>query len=205
VGETPIYNNDLLEKILEVALQKKAELIVIDNISKLVPDLLHSEQTTRFIECLERMRIETGASIVIVGHTRKHNSAIAVQPDSYYGTSMLIDYFKEMFFLDKSRQGDFFFCHVKTKQPEVYKTEVPVLTLGSHPSLGIGFDFQTLRNIADIQLPLNLMQPSQGRKVHLSRFRNELKVMEAAGIKRATLAEICDVSRGTITKILEKA
>jgi RecA-family ATPase len=205
VGIAPLFNYDLLQKILDVAIEKKAEVIIVDNISKLASDLLHPEQTTRFIECLERIRLLTGAALVLVGHTIKHNTSLAVQPTSYYGTSMLIDYFKEMFYLDRTRYGNYFLAQVKTKHRESYKSEVPVFSFGDHPVLGTGFEYLSLKSLADIQLPLSLVQPSQGRKNNLARYQNELRIMELAGIRRSVIAEICDVSRGTISKILDKA
>ncbi len=205
VGIAPLFNYDLLQKILDVAMEKKAEVIIVDNISKLASDLLHPEQTTRFIECLERIRLLTGAALVVVGHTIKHNTTLAVQPTSYYGTSMLIDYFKEMFYLDRTKQGNYFLAQVKSKHRETYKTEVPVFSFGDHPVLGTGFDFLALKSLSDIQLPLSLAAPSQGRKNNLARYQRELMLMEQAGIKRSIIAEICDVSRGTISKILDKA
>ena len=206
VSEKPLFNYDLLMKILDVATEKKAELIIIDNISKLLPDLLKAEEVTRFIEFLNRMRIQTKASIVIIAHTIKFNSNVAVQQNSFYGSSMIGNFFKEMFYLDQTKDGKYFLCQTKTKHREVYNTTVPVFTLGDHPVVGTGFTYESLMSLTDVQLPLSIMQEkSTARKYNLTNYRRELLMMEQAGIKRNIIAEICNVGKSAITKILEKA
>jgi len=205
VGEKPLFNYDLLQKILDIALDTKAQLIIIDNISKLLPDLLKADDVTRFIEFLNRMRLQTGSSIVIIAHTIKFNPRIAVLPNSFYGSSMISNFFKEMFYLDQTRDGRFFLCHAKAKHKESYITTVPVFTLGEHPLVGTGFSFQALMPLSDVQLPLSTMQQRQGRKNSLSKYHHELMIIEQAGIKRNIIAEICDVERSTISKILDKS
>jgi RecA-family ATPase len=203
VSEKPLFNYDLLLKILDIAVEKKAELIIIDNISKLLPDLLKAEEVTRFIEFLNRMRIQTGAAIVIIAHTIKFNPSVAVQINSFYGSSMIGNFFKEMFYLDQTRDGKYFLCHAKTKHREVYNVTVPVFTLGDHPAVGTGFTFEALMNLSDVQMPLTMVpEKSTSRKYSLSDYRRELIMMEQAGIKRNTIAEICNVGKSTITKIL---
>lgn len=204
-GEKPLFNYDLIQKIFDAALNYHAELIIIDNISKLLPDLLQAGDVTRLIECLDRMRLQTGASIVIIGHTVKFNPQVAVQPNSFYGTSMLINFFKELFYLDRTRDGNFFFCHAKSKHKESYTETVPVFTFGDHPAVGTGFSFEALRQLSDVQLPLAMLQPRSGRKNPLSSYGRELKQMEMQGIGRSTIAEICDVTKSTITRILDKS
>lgn len=205
VGEKPLFNYDLLQKILDIAVEKKAELIIIDNISKLLPDLLQATDVTRFIEFVNRMRLQTGASIVIVGHTVKFNPRVAVLPNSYFGTSMLANFFKEIFYLDQTRDGKYFLCHAKAKHKEAYTTTVPVFSLGDHPLVGTGFTFESLRSLSDVQLPLTTLQIRPGRRNSLSKYHSELRLIEQAGIKRNIIAEICDVERSTISKILDKS
>jgi len=202
VSEKPLFNYDLLLKILDVAVEKKAELIIIDNISKLLPDLLKAEEVTRFIEFLNRMRIQTGAAIVIIAHTIKFNPSVAVQQNSFYGSSMIGNFFKEMFYLDQTRDGKYFLCHAKTKHREAYTTTVPVFTLGDHPVVGTGFTFEALMNISDVQLPLTILPEKSTRRNKLSDYRRELIIIEQAGIKRNVIADICNVSRAAVSKIL---
>jgi hypothetical protein len=203
VSEKPLFNYDLLLKILDVAVEKKTELIIIDNISKLLPDLLKAEEVTRFIEFLNRMRIQTGASIVIIAHTIKFNPNVAVLPTSFYGSSMIANFFKEIFFLDQTRDGKYFFCHAKTKHREAYNITVPVLTMGDHPVVGTGFTYEALFPLADVQLPLSTAQIKPSRRNSLSNYKDELMILETAGIKRNVIAEICDVNRSTIYRVLD--
>ncbi len=151
------------------------------------------------------MRIQTGAAIVIIAHTVKFNSSVAVQQNSFYGSSMIGNFFKEMFYLDQTRDGKYFLCHAKTKHREVYNVTVPVFTLGDHPVVGTGFTYESLMSLTDVQLPLNTMQPKTGRKYSLSNYRDELLIIEGAGIKRHTIAEMCNVQRSTVSKIMDRA
>jgi hypothetical protein len=71
--------------------------------------------------------------------------------------------------------------------------------------VGTGFTFESLMSLTDVQLPLSSMPPQTGRKYNLSNYRDELLIIEGAGIKRHTMAEMCNVQRATITKILDKS
>jgi hypothetical protein len=203
VGEKPLFNYDLLQKILDIALDTKAQLIIIDNISKLLPDLLKAEDVTRFIEFVNRVRLLTGASVVIIGHTVKNNPRVAVLPNSYFGTSMLANFFKEMFYLDRTREGKYFLCHAKAKHKEAYTTIVPVFTLGEHPLVGTGFTFESLMPLSEVQLPL-VMNPSHASKrANLSRYKKEIAILDNAGVNRTTIAALCDVARSTIYRLFD--
>ena len=203
VGEKPLFNYDLLQKILDIALDTKAQLIIIDNISKLLPDLLKAEDVTRFIEFVNRVRLLTGASIVIIGHTVKNNPRVAVLQNSYFGTSMLANFFKEMFYLDRTRDDKYFLCHAKAKHKEAYTTTVPVFTLGDHPLVGTGFTFESLMPLSEVQLPL-VMNPSHGsRRANIAKYKKEISILDNAGVNRTTIAAMCDVARSTIYRLFE--
>jgi hypothetical protein len=61
-------------------------------------------------------------------------------------------------------------------------------------------------NLSDVQMPLTMVpEKSTSRKYSLKDYRRELIMMEQAGIKRNTIAEICNVSKSTVTRIMEKA
>lgn len=204
VNENPVFSYELLQKIMDTAIETRALLIIIDNISKLIPDLLKAEDVTRFIECLNRIRLKTGAAFLIIGHTVKFNPMIAVLPTSFYGSSMLANFFKEMFYLDQTLDGKFFFCHAKSKHKEAFISTVPVFTRGNHLKVGTGFTFESMKKLSEVQLPLTPSSKSSVRKTHLSRYRNEIMIMEQAGIKRNIISEICGVERSTISRILDK-
>jgi hypothetical protein len=118
---------------------------------------------------------------------------------------MLINFFKELFYLDRTRDGNFFFCYVKSKHEESYIDIVPVFALGDHPVVGTDFIYEALKQLADVQLPISTLQPRSGRKKPLSAYWRDLRQMEMSGIGRSTIAEICDVTKGTITKILDRS
>ncbi len=157
---------DLLEKIESLASREKPKLLIIDNISKLLPDAVRPEVATMVITILNRIRYNTGCSILVIGHTTKGNPKCAIQPNDYFGSSMIQNFFSELFYLDKTKDDNFFLCNVKSKDKESYETTVPVLSRGDHSRLGVGFSFCYLSSIADIQLPyfLNNLK-SHGRGI----------------------------------------
>ena len=162
---------DLLDKIERCALNYSAKLIIIDNISRLLPDSLKADMATMVIRRLQQIREKTGAAVLVIGHTTKGDPRTAVSAVSYYGSSMLQNFFTEMFYLDTTKDGRFFLCHAKTKQKQEDIGMVPVFTRGEHPTVGLGFTFQALQNSADIQLPFSLEPPKSQRSAQSVRIQ----------------------------------
>lgn len=198
----PVFNFELLDKIEKSAIDNKAKLIIIDNISKLLPDLLKAEDVSRVIEKLKRIRQNNKASFLVIGHTTKGDQRTAISPTSYYGSAMLQNFFTELFYLDMTKDEKFFLCHSKTKRAECYNKNVPVLNRSDESKTGYGFTYERLESISDVQLPLTIQTHGQ-RKTNLSKYRNELLIIEKTGIKRTVIADICNVDRSTITRILD--
>jgi len=198
----PVFNFELLDKIEKSAIDNKAKLIIIDNISKLLPDLLKAEDVSRVIEALKRIRQNNKASFLVIGHTTKGDPRTAISPTSYYGSAMLQNFFTELFYLDMTKDEKFFLCHSKTKRAECYNKNVPVLNRSDEAKTGYGFTYERLETISDVQLPLTVQTHGQ-RKTNLSKYRNELSIIEKTGIKRTVIADLCNVDRSTITRILD--
>lgn len=198
----PVFNFELLEKIEKSAIDNKAKLIIIDNISKLLPDLLKAEDVSRVIEALKRIRQNNKASFLVIGHTTKGDQRTAISPTSYYGSAMLQNFFTELFYLDMTKDEKFFLCHSKTKRSECYNKTVPIFNRSDESKTGYGFTFERMESISDVQLPLTIQTHGQ-RKTNLSKYRNELSIIEKTGIKRTVIADLCNVDRSTITRILD--
>ncbi len=194
---------ELLDKIEEAAIVNHAKLIIIDNISKLLPDSLKADTVTRVITTLNRIREKTGASFLVIGHTTKGDPKTAISPTSYYGSSALQNFFTEIFFLDAARDGRFFLCHAKTKREECYSDIVPVLSRGRHPVCGVGFTFEQLMPLSEVQLPLVLAPQRPSRRIPMTQFRYELSILDRAGVKRNRMAEMCNVNRSAISRVFE--
>lgn len=200
----PVFSFDLLSKIEQVAFAHQARLIILDNISRILPDLLKAEDVARVIEFMKRIRQNIGASFLVIGHTTKSDTRTAITPQSYYGSSSLQNFFPEIFFLDATKDGRFFLCHAKTKHAECYIENVPVLIRGEHPVAGIGFNFQQIQSLSDIQLPMVLTTKKDSRRGSLSQYKQEIAILESAGVKRSRIAEFCNVSRSAISKVFEE-
>lgn len=199
----PVFGFEMLDKIEQAATKHRAKLIILDNISKILPDLLKAEEVAKVIEYLKRIRINTGCSFLVIGHTTKGDPRTAITPTSYYGSAALQNFFPEISFLDKATDGQFFLCHAKTKRSECWTDTVPVLNRGESSRFGYGFNYETLRPLSEVQQPLSILTRPQ-RKVNLSEFKSELRIMENAGISRAQIARICNSSKANITKILSE-
>jgi VirE N-terminal domain/AAA domain len=198
----PVFNFELLEKIEEKATSEKVNFIIIDNISKLLPDLLKAEAVSRVIETLKRIRQNLNAGFLVIGHTIKDDPRIAISPTSYYGSAMLQNFFTELFYLDMTKDERFFLCHSKTKHKEAYKKDVPILTRSDNSAVGLGFTYECLQSLSEVQLPLFLKNTNGANKRNLSKYKDDLAKMEKAGMSRVTIAEICNVDRSTISRIL---
>ena len=151
------------------------------------------------IAMLNRIRILTGASILVIGHTTKGNPRVCIQPTDYFGSAMLQNFFNELSFLDMTKDGNFFLCHSKTKHRECYNQTVPVFTRGEHHRVGIGFTFCNLQNINDIQLPMMLVPNKDGRSRNLSEFKQEISLLLAEGLTHDRIAKVFGVSRSAIS------
>lgn len=203
-SDNMLFGNDLLLKIEEQIVQHHSKLVIIDNLSKLLPDSINPEKVTKVISSLRRIKQRTHASFLVIGHTTKGNSSLAIQESDYFGSSMVQNFFSEVFYLDTTLDEKFFLCQVKTKRPECYKKEVPVFTRGEHPKLGVGFNYEYMRSIEEVQLPATLGPVDKPKKRNLKGFLPEIAILDREGVNRSRIAELLDVSRGTLYRLLEK-
>lgn len=202
-GVKPVFSYEMLNKIYLAAFEHKANLIILDNISRILPDLLKAEDVARVIEFMKHIRLTIGASFLVIGHTTKADVRTAITPQSYYGTSSLQNFFREIFYLDSTTNGDFFLCQSKTKYEEQYNKEVPVLTRGSHPIAGVGFTYQTMRTISDIQLPFSFSPEPRQRKRDLNAYSKQILLLAEKNTSCQVIADIFDVDRRSIYRVLE--
>lgn len=203
VDKSILLGFDLLDKIEQAAVDNKAKLIIIDNISKLIPDALKAENVARVIDTLKRIRLKTQTSFLVIGHTVKSAPGIAVSNNSYFGSSSFEKFFLEICYLDATKDGRYFLCHSKSKQKEQYTSFVPVLSRGDHPVCGLGFTYECICNLEDVQLPLTLAPDRPSRKVNLSHFREEIQILDRAGIKHTRIAEVFNVSRSAVSQFFD--
>ena len=194
---------DLLAKIEQAAVDHNARLVIIDNMSKLLPDSLKPDMVTFIVSALRRIRQRTGASMLVIGHTTKGNPRIAIQPTDYFGSSMVQNFFSELCYLDQTKDGRFFLCHTKTKSKECYTETVPVFTRGEHPVVGVGFNYEILMPLSEIQLPFALQPDNARRKINLKHYRNEIAILDRSGVSRTTIAEMLGISRSTVYSFID--
>ena len=189
----------LLDKIEQAAIQHEAKLVIIDNISKLLPDALRPDIATMITSMLNKIRKVTNCSILVIGHTTKGNPLVCIQPTDYFGSAMLQNFFSELSYLDATKDGNFFLCHSKTKQKELYNQTVPVFSRGDH-RIGLGFTFLSLQPLSEIQLPFNLSVKKRSR--NMKKFANAITALVNAGFSQNEIAALCDVNKSSISRLL---
>jgi RecA-family ATPase len=190
---------DLLAKIEDAAIRHQAQVVIVDNMSRLLPDSLKPELVTLLISSLNKIRQKTGASIVVIGHTTKGNPKVAIQPTDYFGSSMVQNFFSEISFIDTTPDGKFFFSHAKTKHEESFVNEVPVFTRGPHPVVGIGFNFEAIRPLTEVQLPTVLPTLQQSvKKRFIDEFANELMILKQSNVPVPRIAEFSNFNRSSV-------
>jgi hypothetical protein len=194
-----VYGSTLLQRIEEAAINAHADLVIIDNLTKVCPDLLKADEVSKVIDTLRRIRQKTGASFLIIGHTVKSYQNIAITENSYYGSAHIANFFTEIFFLDKTNEGNFFLKHSKTKQREAWTDIVPVLSRKGNTRYGVGFSFIALRPLDTIQMPSS----QNTKKKKPSEFKTEIRKMYDSGIIQSKIAEIFGCSRSAINQLLD--
>lgn len=195
---TAVYGADLLRMIEEAAISTNANLVIIDNLTKVCPDLLKADEVSKVIDTFRRIRQKTGASFLIIGHTVKSLQNIAITENSYYGSAHIANFFTEIFYLDKTNNGLFFLKHSKTKQKESWTDIVPVLSRGEHSRDGVGFSFVSLQPVDLVQM----RHTNTTEKKKPSEFLDEIKIMAGAGISQVRIAEIFACTRSAISHLL---
>ena len=193
----------LLEKIEQAALETESKLIIIDNISSIISDSLKAEFAASIIDMLNRVRERTGAQFLVIGHTTKGDIKTAVTETSYYGSSVLWNHFMEIFYLDMTKDARFFLAQSKSKQKECFTDTVPVFNRGDHPLFGVGFNFEMLMPLDQVQLPKIIMPEKPQRKINLADYRHEIALLDQAGIRHSRIASLCNVSRSSISRLFE--
>ena len=192
----------LLEKIEQYAVKHQAKLVVIDNLSKLLPDALRPDVATIVVSILNKIRKVTGCSVLVIGHTTKGNPRVCIQPTDYYGSAMLQNFFHELTFLDRAKDGNYFLCHSKTKHADVFTDVVPVFSRGQHQRHGFGFTFLNLQQLSMIQLPAAIA-PNQGtRSRNLDDYKKEILILIAGGCSQSDIAKAFNVNQSSISRIL---
>ncbi len=209
LGNMIILGLPLLEIIEEATVRHSAQLVIIDNISRLLPDSLKPETVTKVVSAINRIRQRTGAAFLVIGHTTKGNPQYAIQPTDYFGSSMIQNFFSEVSFLDKTKDGKFFLCHSKTKHKELYADKkVPVFTRGEHSVVGLGFTFQKMQKIKTIQLPFFWQEIAESNEGHrgrrdLNEFAEDIMdLSKTTEIER--IAKMFQVTRSAIYHVLDR-
>jgi hypothetical protein len=77
------------------------------------------------------------------------------------------------------------------------------MTRGEHPIHGLGFSYETIQPLEDVQLPLTLSNRRGSRKVPLSELGGLIAEIKSHGIKQSDIAKLADVSRQAIANILK--
>lgn len=122
---------------------------------------------------------------------------------------MIQNFFTEVSFLDKTKDGKFFLCHSKTKHQELYQDIVPAFRRDEHSSVGLGFTFEKMEKIEKIQLPFFGQELPDQREAHcnrrdLNQYGNEISILADNGVAVTQIAKLVKVSRSAIYQLLHR-
>lgn len=199
----PVYKEQILEKIAMEAEKHQAKQLIIDNLTKVIPDLLKGDVSAMVIDYLKKIRQSVGCSFLIIGHTTKTDPRTAIKPQDYYGSAHIQNFFTEISYLDATKtDNEFMLVHSKTKRKELYYKTVPVFRRSDHPLHGIGFNFLRFDERESISLPESV-SGKKGRKFPLTDFTHIIKEL-SKNYSPEEIAGLCDVTRQHIYKLLKE-
>lgn len=196
------FDMELMQRIESLIKEQKPELVILDNLSKIMPDSTQGRDTTVIIDTLKRIKQNTGCSFFVIGHTTKGNTDVRIKDNDYYGSAAINNFFQEITHLDINTDGNFFLRHSKTKKKDVYRDIVPVMVRHDKTLYGLGFEFTALCNYNDIALPMMNTGTKSTRKVPLSDYSYYIKRIHTdLGMSKSDIAKMLDTSRQSIHKL----
>ncbi len=196
-----LMGTELIHELNRIAEEFGAEFIILDNMSKILPDSLDAKQTTEIIDLLRQSRVRTGADWLVIGHTKKTNAKECIKLTDYHGTSMIQNFFLEIFYLDETNDGRFLLRHAKCKHVDAHIKNVPVLNRKIIDGYGLGFEFEEMEDYENIKKP-DFITQEVNRKV-IKEYEKEIKLLKINGIRVKRISELLNCSRNTIHKILK--
>jgi hypothetical protein len=124
-----------------------------------------------------------------------------VRPTDYYGSAMLQNFFNVLSFLDRTKDGNFFLCHSKTKYRECHNQTVPVFFRGDHHRVGVGFIFCNLQNLEYIQLPFAMELRKSQRHRNLPEFKDCIDLLLSHGNTQKRVSDFVGVNHSSISRL----
>lgn len=98
---------DLINNIRDVALQYKADVLIIDNLTWICCNAEKSDVAGAFMKAMCKLKMEYGFSILILAHTRKRNNlCYPISPDDLAGSKRLFNFFDSAFTIGKSAKDE---------------------------------------------------------------------------------------------------
>lgn len=198
-----LTGTELIKEIEKIAIQHNVEVIILDNLSKILPDSVSAEKSTEIINLLKRTRENTKADFLVIGHTTKGNDKLAIQPSDYYGSAMIQNFFEEIFYLDEVHELDnkLFLRHSKYKGSHPHSKHVPIFTRGIVKGYGLCFNYEGMYPYYEVQKPDYITKVK--RKHPIADFKNEILILINSGISQSKIGKFADCSRNHINRIIK--
>jgi RecA-family ATPase len=192
---------ELIDELTRLALMLGAEFIILDNLSKILPDTVDAKQSTEIIEKLKQSRIKTGADWLVVGHTTKTSKAQCIKDTDYHGSAMIQNFFLEIFYLDETNDGRFFLRHAKCKNDDGFIDKVPVLDRKIIDAYGLGFEFVSVEPYSSVKKADILTNENHSDR-KIKDFEKEFKILYENGIGISRMAILANCHRKTISTLV---
>ncbi len=198
-----LMGKDLINELSKIAEEFNAEFIIVDNISKILPDSLDAKQSAEIINLLKLSRERTGADWFVIGHTKKTNPKECIKPIDYHGSSMIQNFFLEIFYLDETNDGRFLLRHAKCKHADAHIDSVPILNRKMIDGYGLGFEFEEMEEYEKVKKPDFITQDLN--KKNIKEYEKEIRILFSKKIGATRISELMGCSRNTIYRIVNNS
>lgn len=144
-GKRPIEETirDLIQPLI---LEKRARILIIDNITYLKRSADGSRDTIPLMKELQRLKRRFGLSILIIAHTPKRDARRPLGVNDLPGSRAIVNDADSIFAIGQSRRdaSERFIKPVKTRSsdPVFNESHLPVFTLGKIGGNFLGFEFK---------------------------------------------------------------
>jgi len=99
------FEDALMRNIENVAVETKARILIIDNISILCMQMEKGEDSAALVQRLRTLKNKYGFSILIIAHTPKRNMSMPITQNDLAGSKKLFNFIDSCFAIGLSAQG----------------------------------------------------------------------------------------------------
>jgi RecA-family ATPase len=200
-----IFQKDMLfedlvyQNLEDYIIAHKSKIIIIDNLTYLVSRLEKGTDSSALMMKLNKLKRKYNLSILILAHTPKRNSTLAITQNDLGGSKMLMNFCDSSFTIGKSMLGDNIRYIKQIKQRnvgEIYGTNNVIICKIENLYNFLKFEFEDYGNEVE-HLKIITNEEIQMRNSNILELQKD-------GISNVAIAKQLNCSEGTVRNILKK-